>query len=153
MKKWQCKTLNLTSGWFQILQQTAKAFRGLETHLREMIVQKTVDINPLRFWIVEIDQLHPKIDYFVDNYKKTHLKQQYHSSWHNFEETKCYWQLFTLYLLVISSSMNRRYRVRWEKIQSYEKFIKTRSQMLRRVECTLPAKFWRLVGCTKMVSR
>ena len=30
-------------------------------------------------------------------------------------------------------------------------FIAT-SQMLRRAECNLPAKFWRLVGCPRMIS-
>ena len=33
------------------------------------------------------------------------------------------------------------------------KVYMTRSQMLRRVDCNLPAKFLRLLGCTKMVSR
>ena len=32
-------------------------------------------------------------------------------------------------------------------------FNMTRSQMLRRVDCNLPAKFWRIVGGTKIVSR
>ena len=80
----------LTSGWFQILQHTAKAFRGFETHLIKF-----------KFYLRSETHL---IKFEFDLRSETHLWKL------EFDLNQP--QYVSIYLFVISSSMNRRYRVR-----------------------------------------